>query len=109
MREPDFLLDYVPFWIANYGLAIVVWSCIGRFMLAFFVPRLQPDNYIWRAFHGLTQWAIVAAGFVTPRYVNPFFLPLLAAFWLYALRIAVFLVLWNAGMTPSLVPARGAP
>src|SRR5262245_20458934 len=109
MREPDFLLGYLPFWIVNYGLAVVVWSCIGRFLLACFVPRLQPGNYIWRAFRALTEWAIVGTSFITPRYVSPFFLPLLAAAWLYALRIVLFVAMWNAGMTPTLGPPRPAP
>ncbi len=108
MQQPDFFLGYLPFWIVNYGLAVIVWSCIGRFMLAFFVPRLQPDNYIWRAFRGLTEWAVVATSFITPRFVNPFFLPLLAAAWLYALRIALFVVMYNLGMTPSVTPPPAA-
>jgi len=107
MTQPDFFFGYLPFWILNYGLAVVIWSCIGRFLLSFFVPTLQPDNYIWRAFHVLTEWAVRLVRFITPSFVLPVFLPPIAAFWLFYLRIAVFLAMWNAGLTPSVSPSQG--
>ncbi|MBM3568754.1 MAG: hypothetical protein FJX46_08350 [Alphaproteobacteria bacterium] len=100
---PHFVWDYLPFWVVNYGLAVVMWSCIARFLLGFFAFRLQ-TNYIWRAFVGLTQWAVTATAWVTPRYIHPILLPPIAALWLFYLRIAVFLAMWNAGMTPSIAP-----
>lgn len=102
--QPDFIFGYLPFWIVNYGLAIVIWSCIGRFLLGFFVPALQPGNYIWRAFFWLTEWAVRAAAVITPRFVHPAMLPPIAAFWLFHLRIILFLAMWRAGMTPTLSP-----
>lgn len=104
MNQPDFFFGYLPFWILNYGLAAVMWSCLGRFLLAFFVPSLQPTNYIWRAFVALTEWAVVAVSYITPRFILPIFLPPIAAFWLYHLRLAIYVLLWNAGMTPTVIP-----
>lgn len=107
MTEPHFIWSYLPFWIVNYGLAVVLWSCIGRFLLSFFVPSLQPSNYIWRAFRGLTEWAVRATAFITPSFVTPVFLAPIAAFWLYHLRIVLFVIMWQAGMTPSVTPPAG--
>lgn len=102
MQQPDFFFGFLPFWIINYGLAVVVWSCIGRWILGFFMPRMQPTNYIWRAFVVLTEWAVRAATWITPSMVRPSWLPLIAAFWLYILRIAAFLLMRGMGMVPSL-------
>jgi hypothetical protein len=104
---PDFIWSYLPFWVVNYGLALVIWTCIGRFLLAWFVPAIQPSNYIWRAFVALTEWAVRAASWITPRYVRPAFLPPIAAFWLYQLRLVFFFAMWSAGMTPSLSSSSG--
>jgi YggT family protein len=101
MSQPDFVLGYLPFWIMNYALAAVIWTCIGRFFLAF-VIALQPHNYIWRAFRLLTDWAVTAAAWITPSYVSPFWHPPIAAFWLFFLRLGLFFAMWHAGMTPSL-------
>ena len=79
----EFILDHEAFWIAIYALGIVTWSCIGRFVLGFVVPSIQPGNYIWRGFVLATDWAVQACALVTPRYVRPAFLPLVAFFWLY--------------------------
>jgi hypothetical protein len=104
MGDLRFFIDYPVFWIVNYGLAIVIWSCVGRFLLAFFVPSLQPTNYIWRAFVALTQWAVTAVSYVTPSFVRPYMLPPIAAFWLMHIRFVAFLVLWRWGMVPTVSP-----
>lgn len=94
---------YAPFWIALYLLGIVTWSCVGRFMLAWFVPAIQPTNYIWRGFVFVTEWAVRLFGYVTPRYVKPVFLPLVAAFWLYwIVRPLVFTLFAVLGLAPRL-------
>lgn len=107
MLGTDFILRYLPFWILNYALAVVVWSCIGRFMLGFFVPQMQPQNYIWRAFYWLSQWAVWLCGFITPAAVRPVLMPLVAAFWLFHLRLFIYLVLVAYGLAPRLGEAVG--
>ena len=61
----DFFWGYLPFWIWAYGLAVVAWTCLGRFMLGFMVPP-NSGNYIWRAFRFLTDWAIALIRLITP-------------------------------------------
>ena len=107
MTGDDFLWGYLPFWILNYGLAVVIWTCFGRFLLAWFVPAIQPTNYIWRAFVALTEWAVRATSWITPRYVRPVFLPPIAALWLFYLRIALFAAMASSGLTPTLTPSAG--
>ena len=108
MNDSAFFLSYLPFWFVNYGLAIVLWSCIGRFLLAFFVPSMQPTNYIWRCFVTLTGWAVRATTAITPSFVSPLLLPPIAAFWIYHVRVVAFIVMWQAGLVPG-VSAGGAP
>lgn len=102
MTSPHFITGYLPFWIITYGLAVVLWSCVGRFMLAWLVPAIQPSNYIWRAFVALTEFAIRAIGWITPRYVRTGLLPLVTAFWLYWIKLALGLAMLQAGWAPSL-------
>lgn len=104
MGSGNFIFGYLPFWILNYGLAIVVWTCVGRFLLGFFMPAVQPQNYIWRAFVNLTEIPVRLVAFITPSIVRPVWLPLVTAIWFYYLRIAVFIVLANAGMVPRIAP-----
>jgi YggT family protein len=105
-----------PFWqywyfhLPNYVLAVLLYTLLGRFLLAFV---MAPDsaNYIWRFFRRLTDPVLVAAGFITPSFISPFFLPLIGAFWLLILRHALFVALYAAGVAPevALPPAGVAP
>jgi hypothetical protein len=102
----DFLLAYLPFWIVTYALAVAGWSCIGRFMMQFVVP---PDstNYIWRAFRALSAWPVAVARLMVPSPVPPGFLPLVAAFWIFILRIGFGIAMLAAGLAPRVTPAGG--
>jgi hypothetical protein len=91
---------YLPFWVINYALAIVMWSCVGRFVLSFLLGRLPPAFYINRAFVWLTQWWVATVRYGTPGFIHPIFLPLIAAFWMVYFRIAVFIAMYSAGMIP---------
>jgi len=106
MTQPDFLLGHLPFWIVTYVLSAVAWTCLGRFLLSFFVP---PDStlYIWRAFRWITDWAVAAAAAVTPRVVPPILLAPIAAVWIFVLRIGASLAMLSAGMVPTLNAAAG--
>lgn len=81
-----------PFWIywyiyiPNYLLALVMWTCFGRFALSLFVQP-QSQNFIWRFFRRLTDPVIAIIRPITPRFVIEPFLPLVAAFWLILARI----------------------
>lgn len=102
MPVSDFVFGYLPFWIINYALAIVMWSCVGRFVLSFLLVRLSPAFYINRAFVWLTDWWVGFVRYGTPSFVHPVFLPLIAAFWMVYLRIATFALMYAAGLTPSI-------
>ncbi|MBM3477924.1 MAG: hypothetical protein FJX69_01750 [Alphaproteobacteria bacterium] len=93
----------IIFSVLNYALAAVVWSCVGRFLLSWFVPAIQPGNYIWRGFVLVTEWAVRVFGALTPSYVVPTFMPLVAAFWLYwGVRPLLLVAFVQAGLSPSL-------
>lgn len=107
MEQPHFVFGHLPFWITIYGLAVLGWTLLGRFMLQFLLP---PDSalYIWRAFRRLTDWAVAIAARLVPSYVTPLWLPLVAAFWVFGLRMAVGVALWSAGWAPRFAPAAGS-
>jgi len=96
-----------PFWgywyyhLPNYLLSLVIWTLFGRLLLGFFVP---PDwrNYIWRGFRFVTDPFLRAAAAITPRYVLPLFMPLVAVFWLVVIRYIFFVVMAANGLTPPI-------
>lgn len=101
--ESHFLLGYLPFWLVTYALAVAGWTCLGRFLMQWVVPPDSP-NPIWRVFRWLTNWAVGAARLLVPRYVAPPVLPLVAAFWLFVLRIGFGVAMLVAGWAPRLGP-----
>jgi len=102
MSQADFFWGYLPFWIVNYGLSLVAWACVGRWALSFFMPAVQPRNYIWRSFVWLTEWAVVAARFISPSSIGPRWMPLVASFWVFWLRLGIYFAMAGVGMTPHL-------
>jgi uncharacterized protein YggT (Ycf19 family) len=102
----DFVTDHLAFWIPMYVLALTAWGCIGRFLMQVFVPE-DSLNYIWRGFRLLTDWAVWCARRLVPSYVGQRLLPLVAACWLFGIRLVVGVVLIGAGLAPRLVPPGG--
>jgi hypothetical protein len=92
-----------PFWtfwyfhIPNYVLAVVMYTLIGRFVLAFLFAPDSP-NYIWRGFRRITDWAVAVFSYITPRYIHPLFLPMIGAYWLFVIRHAYFVVMARAAL-----------
>jgi hypothetical protein len=106
--QSDFVFGHLFFWAVTYILALTAWGCIGRFMMqAFMAP--DSTNYIWRGFVMLTGWAVWVARRMVPTYVTTPFLPLVAAFWLFAARTVFGLAMLGAGMAPSITPPGAAP
>lgn len=99
MQAQNLWWAYLPFHLPNYVLALLFWTLIGRFMLALF---LQPDsqNYIYRWFRRLTDWLMQPVAFITPSVVPALALAPIAAFWVAMARIAFFIVMHAAGLTP---------
>jgi hypothetical protein len=104
--QPNIVFDAPIFFAFVYGVAIVQYTCIGRFMLGFIVPANSP-NYIWRWFVLLTDWAIRLCRYWTPTYVRGIWMPLVAFFWLTLFRLIGAIVLQNMGLAPSITPAAG--
>ncbi len=100
MTGADFW-QYWYFHVPNFVLAALVYTLLGRFILSFFLPP-DSSNYIWRWFCRLTDWTLGAAAAITPRYVVFLFLPLIAACWLSALRVAFLLVMARFDWLPSI-------
>ncbi|MCC7427488.1 MAG: YggT family protein [Alphaproteobacteria bacterium] len=107
MNSVDFLLDYPLFTLANYGLAVVAWTCIGRFILGGFLGPDSP-HYILRFFRRLTDWAVRIVRVITPSYVPDGILPLIAFVWLFVLRVVIGAMLLAYGLAPRLGPAAAA-
>ncbi len=106
MQQGVLSLDHLPFWVMSYTLAVVGWTCVGRFLLGLFLPPDSP-NYIWRAFRALTDWAVRAVSVVTPQAVPVPLLVPITALWVFVLRGVLSLAMLAAGMVPSLGPAPG--
>ncbi len=103
---PNFVFDYPVFFLFVYGIAVVQWTCIGRFLLGAILPMDSP-NYIWRWFRLLTDWVVAAMRYVTPIYVRPLWIPLIAFFWLGLVRLVGSFVLFKLGLAPTLSTAGG--
>jgi hypothetical protein len=73
-------------------------------LLSFVYPP-DASNYIWRFFRRITDWAVTIFGFISPRYIHPLLLPLAAAFWVFILRHAYFVLLLWMGSTPGATPS----
>ena len=63
----------------SYTCAIIAWTCIGRFLMTAFLPPDHP-NYIFRFFKLVTNWAVSLTDWVSPRFINLRFMPLVTAF-----------------------------
>jgi hypothetical protein len=104
--QPHHIFGFIPFWLGVYGLAVIAWTCVGRFVLQALVAH-DSRNYIWRFFRFLTDWWVGAVRFITPLYVAPVFLPLIAAFWAFGVRYAFALAMFALGLAPRLSTMQG--
>lgn len=101
MTGGDVWWGYWYFHLPNYVLAALMYTLFGRFLLA---SILRPDspNYILRWFKLLTNPVVAVVRFLTPAYVPERYLPLAGMFWLAALRLAFFVLMFRWGLAPSL-------
>lgn len=99
MAGQDLWWPYLYFHLPNYAFSVLFYTLLGRFLLGFFLP---PDskNYIYRWFCRLTNWIIRPVAFITPGILPPAFLPPIAAFWVVIARLAFFMIMFAAGLTP---------
>ncbi len=110
MAEPasgaSFLTDHLLFWVVTYVLALTAWACIGRFAMQAFITA-DSRNYIWRGFRLLTDWAVWMARRAIPSFVGETWLPLVAALWLFGLRLVFGIMMLSAGLAPRISPPPG--
>lgn len=101
MTIPPIFLDYWFYYLPSYLLAVVMWACFGRFVLSFFFRPDHPNN-IWRVFLRLTDPALRLVSYITPRFMLPILMPLVAAFWLFVARVVFWIVMYANGLAPRL-------
>jgi YggT family protein len=99
MAGQDLWWPYLYFHLPNYAFSVLFYTLFGRFLLGLFLP---PDskNYIYRWFRRLTDWVIRPVAFITPSVFPPVLLPPIAAFWVVIARLAFFMIMFAAGLTP---------
>jgi YggT family protein len=101
MQGGHFWWSYWYFHLPNYALSELFWTLIGRFMFSLFLAPDSP-NYIYRWFRRLTDWLMRPVAFITPSIVPDAALAPIAAFWVAIARIAFFVALYAAGLTPRM-------
>lgn len=101
MQGQDIWWPYWYFHLGNYTFSVLFWTLIGRFMFAAFLPPDSP-NYIYRWFRRLTDWLMRPVAFITPGIMPPLTLAPIAAFWVAMARVAFFMALHVAGLTPAM-------
>jgi YggT family protein len=99
VTSPDLWWSYWYFHLPNYALAVLMYTLIGRFLLSVI---LKPDspNYIFRWFRRLTDFLMPPLRLITPGYIHGVYLPLVGFYWLGMARLALFVVLYAAGLAP---------
>ena len=99
MGSQDIWWSYWYFHLPNYFLSLVFYCLFGRFFLGFFLPPDSP-NYIYRSFRWLTEWIYRPVAYLTPSAIPSVLIAPVAAFWVAALRVVLFMVLYQLGLTP---------
>lgn len=101
MPDQDIWWSYWYFHLPNYAFSVLFYTLFGRFLLGLFLPPDSP-NYIYRWFRRLTGWFMRPVAYITPRAIPPVLLAPVAAFWVAALRVAFFMLMFAAGLTPRM-------
>lgn len=101
MDAPVAFLQYWYYHLPNYALAVLMYACIGRFLLGLFVdPNWR--NFIWRGFVVVSDFAVKPVRAVTPHVVPIQVVVIFAILWLLALRIFFFFEMARWGLAPRL-------
>lgn len=98
----DAAASFFQYWyyhLPNYALALMMYACIGRFLLGLFVPPTW-DNYIWKGFVWASDPAVKPARYLTPSAVPDPVVVLFTILWLLAARILFFFEMARWGLAP---------
>jgi uncharacterized protein YggT (Ycf19 family) len=101
MTPSESFLLYWYFHIPNLLLAALIYTLIGRYLLALFFRR-NPDAVILRVFSAVTDPVLKLVRVITPAIVPNGLVMIFAIAWLMAARMFWFLTCVAAGMQPSL-------
>ena len=95
------LYTYWYFHLPNFLLAALMYTLLGRVLLALIV---QPDssNYIWRFFCQFTNPVVAAVAYVTPKATAPVVIWLFGVVWLFWLRVLLLHVFLLLGAVPRI-------
>ena len=95
------ILTYWYFHLPNFMLAALMYTLLGRALLALF---LDPDssNYIWRFFCRITDPVVAVIALVTPKAAAPVVIWLFGFVWLFWLRVLLLHLFLVAGAVPRL-------
>ncbi|MBX9990791.1 hypothetical protein [Phreatobacter oligotrophus] len=101
MDAASSFFQYWYFHVPNYVLALVMYACLGRFVLGLFVPPTW-DNYIWRGFVWTSDLAVRPVQAITPGAVPLQVVILFAILWTLAFRIFLFFEMARWGLAPRI-------
>ena len=93
------LLTYWYYHLPNFILAALMYTLLGRALLALIVGP-DSSNYIWRFFCRITDPVVVAVALVTPKAAAPVVVWLLGVVWLFWLRVGLLYVFLVLGAVP---------
>jgi YggT family protein len=94
------LATYWYFHLPNFLLAALMYTMLGRVLLALFMDP-KSTNYIWRFFCRFTDPVIGVVALVTPKAASPVILWLFGFVWIFWLRLGIFVVFSLFGLGPS--------
>ncbi|MGE0850920.1 MAG: hypothetical protein AB7O44_15040 [Hyphomicrobiaceae bacterium] len=95
------ILSFWYYHLPNFVLAALMYTLLGRVLLSFIVD-VDSKNYIWRFFCRLTDPAVAAVAFVSPRATAPIVLWLFGFVWLFWLRVLLLNVFLALGAVPRI-------
>jgi hypothetical protein len=102
MSATDSFLQHWYFHIPNLILAALIYTLIGRYILALLF-RNNPDAVILRTFQTVTNPVVNSVRAITPLAVPNGLILVLAVIWLMALRMFWYLTCVAAGMRPGVL------
>jgi hypothetical protein len=100
----DAAANFFQYWyyhLPNYGLAVLMYACVGRFLLGL-VAKPGWDNFIWKGFVMVSDVAVKPVAAITPNVVPPPVLVLFAILWLTIARVALFFEMARWGLAPRI-------
>jgi hypothetical protein len=95
------LLTYWYFHLPNFVLAALMYTLLGRAVLAL-IAGPDSSNYIWRFFCRITDPVVAVVALVTPKAAAPVVVWLFGVVWLFWLRVGFLFALLFLGLAPRI-------